>query len=95
LRSYALGTKTNSIWKLILKINTLRDVIAHQLEKKERAITIEQIQKMCIPEIDNNGLSGLIFEGCADADSVVLAACGTCLHFLATFERDVKSITGP
>jgi hypothetical protein len=91
MRSYALGEKPNSIWELILKINELRNVIAHRLEKEERVSKIEQLRKMYMSELDKNGLSGLMIEGFTD-DEVVLAACGTCLNFLATFEQDVKAL---
>jgi hypothetical protein len=90
-RSYALRKNSNSIWNLILEINSLRNEIAHRLEAERRRTKMLRLRELCRAKMTEELYRGI---DAAGDEAVVTTAYAMCLGFLADFEHDTRALRG-
>ena len=90
LLARALCLRKNNFgeWELISAINSLRNILAHNLQSPDRIKRLDKVKAIYFREADG---FGRIEEIKKQKDSQILTiACGHCGGFLATFESDSK-----
>lgn len=90
-RSMSLNQFDNSMWTLILVLNSLRNDFAHQLDSEKRTAKFEKVKNLYIQET-----KGSDFENVWDNDQVIGIAYTTTLilGFLIAFHDEVLRFKG-
>lgn len=84
LRKNGLGE-----WDLIAALNSLRNVVAHQLNSPEREKRTVRVKELYFREAAEMA-SVENLKGFGDAE-IVMLACGHCVGFLSNFEGDAHA----
>jgi hypothetical protein len=96
VRAYGLRKDDNSIWDLMLSVNSVRNEIAHNLAGEKRDARLQQLRSLFMAEASGEMQATLEKEWkrLMDVpDSVIVVwACSLCTGFLGEFEADVSSL---
>lgn len=96
VRAYGLRKDQNSMWDLILAVNSVRNEIAHNLAGEKRDARLQHLRDLFITEADGD-LKVTLEKEWKDlkevpTPSIVVWACSLCAGFLGAFEADVLSL---
>lgn len=84
-RSMSLDEADNSMWNLVLALNTLRNKLAHSIDSSERQQAYERLLQAYVREIGGAGSARD-----EEPHHVALHALAHCRGFLGSFESEVK-----
>lgn len=95
-RAYGLRKNTNPIWDLILKVNEVRNEVAHNLIGEKRDTKLNQLRELFFAEATDTLRADLEKDGTKLSDQpnevVVLYSCMLCTGFLGAFENDISAL---
>ena len=96
VRAYAIRKDNNSIWRLILSVNAVRNEVAHNLAGERRDKKLKQLRRLFISEMTEEMRASFEKdwgkpETLPDV-GVVSMSCGMCTGFLGAFESDIASL---
>lgn len=96
VRAYGLRKDDNSIWDLVLAVNSVRNEIAHNLAGEKRDARLQQLRSLFMAEASGEMKAALEREWKRLKDVpdqiIVVLACSLCTGFLGAFEADVSSL---
>lgn len=96
VRAYGLRKDNNSMWDLILTVNSVRNEIAHNLAGERRDARLLQLRSLFMTEASGEMRAMLEkdWKGLKDVPDpvIVVWACSLCTGFLGEFEADVSSL---
>lgn len=96
VRAYGLRKDDNSIWDLVLAVNSVRNEIAHNLAGEKRDARLQQLRSLFMAEASGEMQTALEVEWKRLKDVpdqvIVVWACSLCTGFLGEFEADVSSL---
>lgn len=97
-RSYALRKDENTIWKLILSVNEVRNEVAHNLAGDKRDKKLKLLRRLFISEATVEMRTNLEkdfgkLENLSD-EQVVTFSCAMCTGFLGKYEDDIIALRG-
>ncbi len=84
-RSMSLDEADNSMWDLLLAVNTLRNKLAHSLESAERQKAYDRLKEVYVAEVGDARIAGD-----EEPHHLALYALAHCLGFLGSFESEVE-----
>ncbi|MEP0202976.1 hypothetical protein [Bauldia litoralis] len=96
VRAYGLRKDDNSIWDLILAVNSVRNEIAHNLAGEKRNARLKQLRSLFMAEASGEMQAALEKDWKRLKDvpdtAIVVWACSLSTGFLGEFEADVSSL---
>lgn len=98
VRAYGLRKHDNSMWDMILTVNTVRNELAHNLEGEKKAARLKKLRDVFVAEATGEMRRTLEKEWKSleyIPDPVIaMWSCSLCTGFLGSFEEDVTSLRG-
>lgn len=95
-RAYGLRKDTNSVWDLILKVNEVRNEVAHNLIGEKRKTKLNQLREIFLAEATETMRADLEKDGTLLKDlpdeTVALYSCLLCTGFLGAYEHDISGL---
>lgn len=77
-------------WDLIAALNSLRNVVAHQLSSPEREKRTARVKELYFREAA--GMEGIEKINAQEDTTIIMLACGHCIGFLSNFEEDAGGL---
>ena len=84
-RSMSVSDQDNSVWKLIEKLNSLRNDVAHKLNSENRQDKIDELIRLYEDEIEESDEIET-----SNQEQTLKFAVSFCLGFLMAYELEVK-----
>jgi hypothetical protein len=78
----SLDEADNSMWRLVLALNTLRNKLAHSIDSSERLEAYQKLRQVYVAETGEAGEE--------QPHHLALSALAHCLGFLGSFESEVE-----
>ncbi|WP_417584415.1 hypothetical protein [Pelagibacterium sp.] len=96
VRAYGLRKNDNSMWDIILTVNSVRNEIAHNLAGEGRNARLQQLRSLFRAEASGE-MQAMLEQDWGELKDVpdpviVVWACSLCTGFLGEFEADVSSL---
>lgn len=87
-RSLSLDEHNNEMWNIAIKLNTLRNELAHVLDSEKRAQKIQAVIDSYFAEVDNEEHLAIVRD---QEEHIILAfAASFFIGFLGTFKEEVQ-----
>lgn len=98
VRAYGLRKNDNSMWDMILTLNTVRNELAHNLEGDRKDARLKKLRDLFVAEATDEmrrtlEKAGKSLEEMPDP-VIAVWSCSLCIGFLSSFEEDVTSLRG-
>jgi hypothetical protein len=98
VRAYGLRKDNNSMWDIILMVNTMRNELAHNLESDKKDARLKKLRDLFVAEVTDEMRRTFEKEwkSLEEMPDPVIAvwSCSLCTGFLSGFEEDVTSLRG-
>jgi len=98
VRAYGLRKDDNSMWNMILTVNTLRNELAHNLEGEKKDARLQKLRDLFVAEATDEMRRSLEKDGKSLEEMpnpvIAVLSCSLCTGFLSSYEEDVTSLRG-
>ncbi|MCO5160079.1 MAG: hypothetical protein M9939_03015 [Mesorhizobium sp.] len=98
VRSYGLRKHENSMWDMILAVNSVRNELAHHLESDKKVARLQKLRENFVAEATEEMRRTLEkkWKSLEELPDPIIAvwSCSLCTGFLSSFEEDVISLRG-
>lgn len=98
VRAYGLRKDGNSMWDMILAVNSVRNELAHNLEGDKKDARLQRLREMFVAEAPEEMRTSLEKEwnSLEELPDTIIAvwSCALCTGFLSSFEEDVTALRG-